>query len=353
MNGIKEGFRGGNNNFNFNNIKRMQELARERAAKLEREASNRIAQQKADEERKQSAARAAADKAAADKAAAYSKKKQAEGGWNAFYSPQEMSARERAAKLEREASDKIAQQKADQEKKQSAERAAADKAAADSKKKQAEEDAARLKTSLQNQVATLTTSLNSYRQKEADYNKANTDNDFYSKQNNDINKKYQDSLNAIDDLKNSINVADEVGVALIEDRQNVRAKLTKLFVDNTKKPIDVYNQIVNQNRILNEKIDNLKDKFTVGDQKSFYESQQLDYLLNVKTTLYFFYYALVIILLVILFIVNRNDNVSKVWKLVILLLFIAYPYAVGIIESWLYSVGILAYSIINGDAYIP
>ena len=261
-------------------------------------------------------------------------------------------ARDRAERLARETADRIARETWQRAQREAEARAAAARALAERQRLQRIEDEKRRILALEQQIAKLTQQLSGYRGVENDYAKKKSEYDFLINEYNDIKSKYETSLKQGDDLRANINTADEASIVANEDKQSIYSSLTKLYIDSGKKPIDIYNGIVEQNRMLSEKMNHLKDSFTTDDQKVFYENQQLDYLLNIKSILFIFYFILVAILLVILFIVNRNDNVSKIWKAVILILFIAYPYIIGTIENAAYTVVIFMYSMLNGDAYI-
>lgn len=261
-------------------------------------------------------------------------------------------ARDRAERLARETADRIARETWERAERERQAREAAARAEAERQRLQRIEDERRRILALEQQIAKLTQQLAGYRGVENDYAKKKSEYDFLVKEYNDIKNKYEQNLKLGDDLRANVNTADETSIVATEDKQSIYSSLTKLYIDSTKKPIDIYNGIVEQNRILGEKIIHLKDSFTTDDQKVFYENQQLDYLLNIKSILFIFYFILVGILLVILFIVNRNDNVSKIWKAVILILFIAYPYIIGTIENAVYIGFSFMYSMLNGDAYI-
>jgi hypothetical protein len=261
-------------------------------------------------------------------------------------------ARERTERLARETADRIARETRERIER---ERIAAEKRAQEIAEKirlQQLEDARRYKLALEGQIASLSKELSKFRGVETDFLQQKSKYDALLIEYNLIKSNYEAELKKGDDFRANVNSADDASIVAIEDKQNVYDIVTKLYIDSTKKPIDIYNQIVEQNRILDEKIRNLKDSFTTDDQKVFYENQQYEYLVKIRTILYYFYYFLVIIFFFILFIHNRNDNVSKIWKAVLLLLFIVYPYAIGIIEKTIYTVFLFMYAIVNGDAYM-
>jgi hypothetical protein len=261
-------------------------------------------------------------------------------------------ARERAERLARETADRIARETWERARREAEARAAAIRAEQERQRIQREEDERRRRLALEQQIAQLSQQLAGYRGVENDYAKKKSEYDFLVKEYTEMKSKYELSLTQGDNLRANANTADETSIVANEDKQSISVALTKLYMDSTKKPIDIYNEILQQNRILDEKFQHLKDSFTTDDQKVFYENQQYDYLTNVKNILFIFYYALVVILVFILFISNRNDNVSKIWKAVIILLFIVYPYAIGIIETTVYTTFLFMYAMLNGDAYI-
>lgn len=229
---------------------------------------------------------------------------------------------------------------------------AAAKAQEERVKKQKEADDLRKKLELEAQIARLKTELDGYRGTENNYQQKVSQYNALTDQYNKVKSDYEKNLLLYDDLKVNINTADKDSIIATEDKKSVYALLTQQYIDTTKKPQDIYNEILDQNRILDEKITNLKNSFTTDDQKVVYEDKQLEYMSNVSFILFIFYYVMTFILAIILFVYNRNDNKSIIWKGVILILFLIYPFAINIVEAALYTLMQFSYKVINGDAYV-
>jgi hypothetical protein len=261
-------------------------------------------------------------------------------------------ALERSQRLARELADRITRETREREQRAREEAERIRRETEARIKRQREEDERRRILALEAQIASLTRELSNYRGVENEYLQKKGQYDLLVKEFNTIKGKYETELLNQDNLKANINTADKSAEIAIEDKQNVYRELTKQYIDSTKKPKDIYDEILKQNLILDEKIKHLKDSFTTDDQKVFYENQQYEYLSQVINVLFTFYYLLVFILAFIIFIYNRNNGISIIMKAIILLAFLIYPFAINIIEKTIYNTFIFTYSIINGDAYV-
>lgn len=258
----------------------------------------------------------------------------------------------RAEQMTRQSADKIAREKAEREKRERAAAAAAAIAEAARKKKQQEEDYRRQQQELRAQINRLSRELGQYRGIETDFARHRSAYDSLFSEYLITRGKYHASLLESDNLRENVNTADLTSQIANDDKSSVYSELTKLYIDSTKKPIDVYNEILQQNNVLDEKIQHLKDSFTTDDQKVFYETQQLNYMLTISRILFIFYYLLCAILLFMLFIYNRNDGSSKIWKIMILLLFIVFPFIITFITNAIYVMSAFMYAMLTGNPYV-
>jgi hypothetical protein len=97
-----------------------------------------------------------------------------------------------------------------------------------------------------------------------------------------------------------------------------------------------YQDIVKENTLLTTKINNIKDIYQLGDQKSYYEAKQNNYLLKLNTAFFWVYYIILILFTYVLFYIE--SSMSKYLKFAIVLLGICYPFIVTMIEQFLYKI---------------
>jgi hypothetical protein len=109
-----------------------------------------------------------------------------------------------------------------------------------------------------------------------------------------------------------------------------------------------YNSIVNQNSQLDYETQKYKNIYSTDQQKSNYQSQQLDVLNTWNSYLFIIYYVFVLILCYFLYYSNTLLNYMKVSILLSLLL---YPFIINTIETNLYNAIRYTFSIINGNVY--
>ena len=110
-----------------------------------------------------------------------------------------------------------------------------------------------------------------------------------------------------------------------------------------------YQDIVKENKLLTTKINNIKDVYQLGDQKSYYEAKQNNYLLKLNSVLFWFYFIVLLLFTYVLFYID--NSMSKYLKFAILLLGISYPFIVTIIEKFLYKIYKMIASFINVKPY--
>jgi hypothetical protein len=109
-----------------------------------------------------------------------------------------------------------------------------------------------------------------------------------------------------------------------------------------------YNSIVNQNSQLDYETQKYKNIYSTDQQKSNYQSQQLDVLNTWNSYLFIIYYVFVLILCYFLYYSNTLLNYMKVSILLSLLL---YPFIINTIETNLYNAIRYTFAIINGNVY--
>jgi hypothetical protein len=101
----------------------------------------------------------------------------------------------------------------------------------------------------------------------------------------------------------------------------------------------------------NEEIDKqLKEQYATHKSKTIYTSQKIVELRNFNFILFILYYISVFILILYFFLLNRT-NFSFIIKIIIIILFIVYPFLIQWIELFIYFIYSYIYAFISGIAY--
>ena len=108
---------------------------------------------------------------------------------------------------------------------------------------------------------------------------------------------------------------------------------------------DLLNEYFEKNKILKLKLGEGRGDVLTNDRKTFYELDALNTLQSWHKLMWYIYYLFVLIL-AMSFIFYPN-SLSVVLKVLIVVVFIFYPYYIGRLVSWLYN---LCLSIINGSS---
>jgi len=123
-----------------------------------------------------------------------------------------------------------------------------------------------------------------------------------------------------------------------------------LNLDNLHTKEKLYAGIRVQNASLLNKYNEIQNKFTTDDQKSFYEQQQVDFMNSMNTTFSIIYVLLFVILALLLF-VTKNERNLYFYKIPMLLLFILFPFlALFVIDGGI-AVLKYIYAFVNVNAY--
>jgi predicted nucleic acid-binding Zn ribbon protein len=110
-----------------------------------------------------------------------------------------------------------------------------------------------------------------------------------------------------------------------------------------------YNVILNQNHSLQNTIKNVKEVYSTDDRKIIYENEGITRFKTMSFYLLIIYYILIVLL--ITFIMNTKKKVTRNTKIMLILLFIIYPFIIGYIENIIYRIFIYIYTFIRGEAY--
>ena len=171
----------------------------------------------------------------------------------------------------------------------------------------------------------------------SEYDALYTNELFKPTQINDLDKSWTDIWANTDLIKNS-NIID----IMLGKKNVLEGNATMSDAETT----DAFNK---QNAALSNTIQNMDELYSTNDQKVNYQSAQIDFLNTVNTALYYVYFAL---LIVVAFILLFNMSTYNIYiRGLIALLFMAFPFIIGYIESVGYIVYNYTYSVLNGNVY--
>jgi hypothetical protein len=111
---------------------------------------------------------------------------------------------------------------------------------------------------------------------------------------------------------------------------------------------DILQMILDQNRLLEQKNQNINDNQTTDNQKNYYMNQNLVYYANVNSYLFLFYFLLIIIISYITIYSIRMNNYMKIATIVG---FILFPFVIYDIEVWVFRILRYFYYFANGKVY--
>ena len=111
---------------------------------------------------------------------------------------------------------------------------------------------------------------------------------------------------------------------------------------------DILQMILDQNRLLEQKNQNINENQTTDNQKNYYMNQNLVYYANVNSYLFILYFLLIIIISYITIYSIRMNNYMKIATIVG---FILFPFVIYDIEVWVFRILRYFYYIANGKVY--
>lgn len=123
-----------------------------------------------------------------------------------------------------------------------------------------------------------------------------------------------------------------------------------LQIESNKYKSDLYDNIINQNEILNDEYDRIGDGLLKYEHKSAFQSSAISSLTTFNTILFYTFYVLLLVYIYLLFV--KPSEMSIYVKLFIILLLAAFPFFIGRIEKiaffiWTYIYGFLTGSRVN------
>lgn len=123
-----------------------------------------------------------------------------------------------------------------------------------------------------------------------------------------------------------------------------------LQIESNKYKSDLYDNITNQNEILNDEYDRINDGILKYDHKSAFQSSAITSLTTFNAILFYTFYALLLVYIYLLFV--KPSEMSIYVKLFLILLLAAFPFFIGRVEKvgfsiWTYIYGFLTGSRVN------
>jgi hypothetical protein len=110
-----------------------------------------------------------------------------------------------------------------------------------------------------------------------------------------------------------------------------------------------YSYLIKQNEYLSNRYDYIKEQFDRHDNKHIVYSKNFDNLNILYTILFFSYYLLILGAIYILYF--NKPTWKMYFKIILLILFLLFPFVIYSIEKILYNSWIYLYSIISGNVY--
>jgi hypothetical protein len=145
-------------------------------------------------------------------------------------------------------------------------------------------------------------------------------------------------------------VSNTYGSAAVTSGESSTQKNVALDLDNLHTKEKLYAGVRVQNASLLNKYNEIQNKFTTDDQKSFYEEQQVEFMSSMNTALSIIYVLFFVILVLLLF-VTKNEKNLYFYKIPVLLSFMLFPFlAIFVIDGGI-AVLKYIYAFINVNAY--
>jgi chromosome segregation ATPase len=114
--------------------------------------------------------------------------------------------------------------------------------------------------------------------------------------------------------------------------------------------VNLYNAIYAQNDTLANQKQNTQNSYTTDDQKVNYVQQQLDSIGSLGFYMLIAYYIVVFLSIYFLYI---STAVGRSVKILIFLVFVAYPWVIYLLEEWIYFVVVFILNTLSGNVFTP
>ena len=113
-----------------------------------------------------------------------------------------------------------------------------------------------------------------------------------------------------------------------------------------------YKTLKAQNDLLGTQIQNIDTDYATDKSKSLYKTEKVMQLRSYNFILFIIYYICVILLALYFFLLNRSTFSFRT-KIIVIVLFVVYPFMIDYIEQYGYFLYNYIYAFIGGVAYIP
>jgi len=122
-----------------------------------------------------------------------------------------------------------------------------------------------------------------------------------------------------------------------------------MFTKNIINLTNFYQSINYENDKLNNRYNYYKNQLIRHDQKHKYYSESIDNLNILNIIMFYFFYILVLVYVGVLYLYKPDWSIY--FRIFIIILLACYPYVVFTIETFLYNLWIMIYSMLTGSVY--
>jgi|LakMenE01Jun11ns_1017448.scaffolds.fasta_scaffold9922278_2 hypothetical protein len=152
------------------------------------------------------------------------------------------------------------------------------------------------------------------------------------------------------DLKIANSQLSDLGSDYKNFANNVHSKLTNILkLEVTDLPF-VFSNVQEQNKKLENQLQNTNDKKLTQDQRAFYIETQNSNLQNFNSILNWFYYVVLFIFIGVLFLMKKNLDLYR--KIFLVLFFLSFPFFIYYIEYALWFIGHYLVSLFYSKIFI-
>lgn len=111
----------------------------------------------------------------------------------------------------------------------------------------------------------------------------------------------------------------------------------------------LFRTVSNENKTIENNIQNLTDVYSTDDQKVNYENDQIEWFIKTNNILYYIYYFLVLLFAIIIIMKNKRYLISI--KILMIVSLLIMPFLIGPIEIGIYNIVRYIWSFIMVRAY--
>jgi hypothetical protein len=104
-------------------------------------------------------------------------------------------------------------------------------------------------------------------------------------------------------------------------------------IDASYNNIKLYQEIQTQNTTLSNAINNMKEQYSTDTNRKLYKTHSHDYIKNISDIIYYIYYSVFVIFAFFLF---YSKKLKLYFKIIIIAIFLVYPYFMYLIENFIY-----------------